>query len=80
MTADHSTSAVAGIKSGTGVVEELLMRKVQDWVQELNVLAISNEQASDTLGVLARGLNKQQLQQLQVRMKDDKCGMTEHPQ
>jgi hypothetical protein len=42
------------------------MRKVQEWVQELNVLAISNEQASDTLGTLARGLTKQQLQQLQV--------------
>jgi hypothetical protein len=51
------------------------MRKVQEWVQELNVLAISNEQASDTLGSLARGLNKQQLQQLQVREQqlEDSC-------
>ncbi len=56
----------AGVKSGTAVVEELMMRKVQGWVQELSVISVSNERAADMLSSLARELTREQLQQLQV--------------
>lgn len=56
----------AGVKSGTGVVNDLIMRKLRQWLQQLHTLCVANEQASVALGKLAKRLKKEQLQQLQV--------------
>mmetsp|Transcript_22826 Transcript_22826/g.58107 ORF Transcript_22826/g.58107 Transcript_22826/m.58107 type:complete len:441 (-) Transcript_22826:118-1440(-) len=55
-----------GVKSGTGMVDEIILRRVATWVAELHMLCISHETAADALGRLARRLNRDQLQQFQV--------------
>ncbi|KAL6759844.1 hypothetical protein V8C86DRAFT_2565552 [Haematococcus lacustris] len=57
-----------GVKSGTGIVDELQIRKIQEWVQELHVLVVANTAAADTVAELARQLTKLQRQHLQVML------------
>eukprot|EP00798_Chlamydomonas_sp_ICE-L_P008202 gene8202-1464_t len=55
-----------GIKSGTGVVDDLTMTSIQAQVKELNMLCISREEAADAIGKVAQKLKRTQLQQLQL--------------
>lgn len=55
-----------GVKSGTGVVDELLVRKVQQCAAELHTLCISNDRAAERLAKLAQTLPRKELQQLQT--------------
>eukprot|EP00195_Chlamydomonas_chlamydogama_P015464 CAMPEP_0202897774 /NCGR_PEP_ID=MMETSP1392-20130828/6460_1 /ASSEMBLY_ACC=CAM_ASM_000868 /TAXON_ID=225041 /ORGANISM="Chlamydomonas chlamydogama, Strain SAG 11-48b" /LENGTH=487 /DNA_ID=CAMNT_0049583517 /DNA_START=189 /DNA_END=1652 /DNA_ORIENTATION=+ len=57
-----------GVKSGTSVAEELVIRKIQQWVQELHTLCISKEEAAKAVGKAARKLERSELQQLQVML------------
>ncbi|KAJ9527090.1 hypothetical protein QJQ45_025206 [Haematococcus lacustris] len=57
-----------GVKSGTGIVDDLQIRKIQEWVQELHVLVVANTAAADTVAELARQLTKLQRQHLQVML------------
>lgn len=56
----------AGVKSGTGIVDELILQKLNQWVKEMHMLCISKEDASEALGRAARQLDPGDLQQLQV--------------
>lgn len=63
-----------GVLSGTAVVEELLMRRIQTWATELHSLCIMHETASDRLAAMGRKLPPRELQQLQVMLDQ-----TNHP-
>ncbi len=52
--------------SGTAVVEELLLRRIQAWAAELHTLAITHAAAAERLGELCRGMAAKELQQMQV--------------
>ncbi|GIL43304.1 hypothetical protein Vafri_1091 [Volvox africanus] len=59
-------SSNLGVLSGTAVVEELLLRRIQSWASELHMLAISSTAAAEKLGALCRGMDGTELQQLLV--------------
>ncbi|KXZ56717.1 hypothetical protein GPECTOR_1g646 [Gonium pectorale] len=74
----HGTSLLfprVGVLSGTAVVEELLLRRIQTWAAELHCLAITNPTAAERLGALCRVMGQQELQQLLVML--DQTG---HPE
>lgn len=52
--------------SGTAVVEDLLLRRIQACAAELHTLAITHATAAERLGELCRGMAPKELQQLQV--------------
>ena len=56
------------MRSGTAVVEELIMRKIQHLAAELHVLCVVEEPAATRVASLAQALGKQELQQLQVML------------
>ncbi|KAG2499272.1 hypothetical protein HYH03_002850 [Edaphochlamys debaryana] len=55
-----------GVLSGTAVVEELLLRRIQTAARELHLLAITHAPAAERLAELCRGMSVAELQQLQV--------------
>ncbi|GLC35766.1 hypothetical protein PLESTB_000492000 [Pleodorina starrii] len=59
-------SSNLGVLSGTAVVEELLLRRIQSWAGELHMLAISTCAAAERLGALCRAMDGTELQQLLV--------------
>lgn len=48
------------------MVDDLVLRRVATWVEELHMLTIQYEAAADTLGRLARRVSRDELQQFQV--------------
>ncbi|GFR41291.1 hypothetical protein Agub_g1796, partial [Astrephomene gubernaculifera] len=68
-------SSNLGVLSGTAVVEELLLRRIQSWAAELHLLAITHRSAAERLGALCRGMGAEELQQLLVML--DQTG---HPE
>mmetsp|Transcript_20607 Transcript_20607/g.57471 ORF Transcript_20607/g.57471 Transcript_20607/m.57471 type:complete len:597 (+) Transcript_20607:45-1835(+) len=55
-----------GVQSGTCVVDDLVMQKVQRQLLLLHTLCVEYDQAAEMVGRLARTLTRDQLQQLQV--------------
>lgn len=62
-----------GVKSGTGMVDELVLRRVSTWLAELHMLSIAHDTAATKLGQLARRLSYDLLQQFQTL-----CDITGH--
>lgn len=56
-----------GVRSGTAVVEDILLRKLQLWAARMHTLAVGAPEAAEELVRRVRGASKEQLQQLQVR-------------
>ncbi|MEW5309561.1 MAG: hypothetical protein WDW38_001442 [Sanguina aurantia] len=57
-----------GVLSGTAVVEDLVMRKIQAWATELHTLCITYGEAAALVGEFARRLGAAHMQQLQVML------------
>jgi hypothetical protein len=55
------------VRSGTAVVEDVLLRRLQLRATRLHTIAISDVGAATRLAELARGATGEQMQQLQVR-------------
>ena len=55
-----------GVKSGTCVVDDLVLQRVQRHLLLLHTLCVESDQAAEVVGQLARGLSYEQLQQMQV--------------
>lgn len=64
-----------GVLSGTGVIEDLLMRRLQTQVAALHVLVLKHTSAGNQLSALGTSLTQREMQQMQVLM--DACGFPE---
>jgi hypothetical protein len=63
---DSIRSLNLGVKSGTGVIEDVLITQLQQLANTVHVLAVADEEASRVLVQQARRLSTQQFQHLQV--------------
>jgi hypothetical protein len=57
----------AGVKSGTSILEDVLLLQLNQLAMQLHTLAVSDQEAASLLVQLAGKLNEQHFQQLQVR-------------
>lgn len=72
----HSTRiicAAEGVRSGTGIVDELLLQKIHRIVKELHHLCISQEGAAKVVSRMASKLDHGDFQQLQVLILTNAC-------
>jgi hypothetical protein len=59
-------AATAGVKSGTSILEDVLLVQLNQLATQLHTLAVCDQEAASLLVGLAGKLNKQHFQQLQV--------------
>jgi hypothetical protein len=60
--------AAVGVRSGTGIVDELLLQRIHRIVKELHMLCISQEGAARIVSRMASKLDHGDFQQLQVHI------------
>jgi hypothetical protein len=59
-------AVAAGVKSGTSILEDVLLLQLNQLATQLHTLAVSDQDAACMLVRLAGKLNEQHFQQLQV--------------
>jgi predicted ATP-dependent serine protease len=71
---------LTGVRSGTGIIDDLLLQRVHQLVQELHMLCITSEEAADAISKMSRKLPLQDFQQLQVSFPSTHAKGQSNPQ
>jgi hypothetical protein len=61
-------AAISGVKSGTSILEDVLLLQLNQLATQLHTLAVCDQEAASLLVELAEKLNEQHFQQLQVKI------------